>query len=76
VLAARPHLSQAYYRLATCYLKKGQKDKGTEEYLRLIAKENERLSRLIDNFLAFSRLERNRPFWQFVEVDLSVVIAV
>jgi len=30
------------------------------EYLRLISKENIRLSRLIDNFLTFSRMERNK----------------
>ena len=30
------------------------------EYLRLTAKENERLSRMIDNFLTFSRMERNK----------------
>jgi len=32
----------------------------TREYLRLTAKENERLSRMIDNFLTFSRMERNK----------------
>jgi signal transduction histidine kinase len=32
----------------------------TREYLQLLAIENERLTRLIDNFLAFSRLERQR----------------
>jgi signal transduction histidine kinase/tetratricopeptide (TPR) repeat protein len=32
----------------------------TEEYLRLTAKENQRLSRMIDNFLTFSRMERNK----------------
>jgi signal transduction histidine kinase/tetratricopeptide (TPR) repeat protein len=31
-----------------------------EEYLRMTAKENERLSRMIDNFLTFSRMERNK----------------
>jgi signal transduction histidine kinase len=31
------------------------------EYLALIAKENARLTRLIDNFLTFSRLERGKP---------------
>jgi signal transduction histidine kinase len=36
----------------------------TREYLQLVAAENERLSRLIENFLTFSRLERNRH--QFV----------
>ncbi len=30
------------------------------EYLHLIAKENVRLSRLVDNFLTFSRMEQNR----------------
>jgi signal transduction histidine kinase len=30
------------------------------EYLQLISKENVRLSRLIDNFLTFSRMERNK----------------
>ncbi|MDD5705653.1 MAG: HAMP domain-containing sensor histidine kinase [Kiritimatiellae bacterium] len=38
------------------YREPGQAD----EYLALIAAENERLSRLIDNFLSFSRMERNR----------------
>jgi signal transduction histidine kinase len=32
----------------------------TLEYLQLVARENERLSRLIDNFLTFSRLERGK----------------
>lgn len=31
-----------------------------DEYLHLVSKENERLSRLIDNFLTFSRMERNK----------------
>lgn len=30
------------------------------EYLKLIARENQRLSRMIDNFLTFSRMERNK----------------
>lgn len=30
------------------------------EYLQLVSTENERLSRLIDNFLTFSRMERNK----------------
>jgi len=34
------------------------------EYLQLVAKENERLSRLIDNFLSFSRMERNKQAFQ------------
>jgi len=31
-----------------------------QEYLRLTVKENERLSRMIDNFLTFSRMERDK----------------
>ncbi len=31
-----------------------------QEYLRLTVKENERLSRMIDNFLTFSRMERHK----------------
>lgn len=37
----------------------------THEYLELIARENMRLSRLIENFLTFSRLERNRRKFDF-----------
>ena len=39
----------------------------TEEYLRLTAKENERLSRMIDNFLTFSRMERNKKVFSIVD---------
>lgn len=31
-----------------------------EEYLQMIARENERLTRMIENFLSFSRMERNK----------------
>ncbi|MBC8350828.1 MAG: HAMP domain-containing histidine kinase [Planctomycetes bacterium] len=41
----------------------------TKEYLKLIAQENERLSRLIDNFLTFSRLERNQQRFDFRASD-------
>ena len=44
------------------------------EYLRLIAGENQRLTRLIDNFLNFSRMERNRHAFEFAEVKLDEVI--
>jgi signal transduction histidine kinase len=37
------------------------------QYLQLIAQENLRLSRLIDNFLAFSRMERNKQAFDFSE---------
>jgi signal transduction histidine kinase len=46
----------------------------TREYLQLIAKENLRLSRLIDNFLAFSRMERNKLAFRFAVTQPKVVI--
>jgi signal transduction histidine kinase len=41
----------------------------TEEYLRLTAKENERLSRMIDNFLTFSRMERNKKAFEIIPAN-------
>jgi signal transduction histidine kinase len=41
----------------------------SEEYLRLTAKENERLSRMIDNFLTFSRMERNKKAFEMTPVS-------
>jgi len=46
----------------------------TRDYLELIAHENLRLSRLIENFLTFSRLERNRQRFEFADVDPAHVI--
>jgi signal transduction histidine kinase len=39
------------------------------EYLRLISRENERLSHLIDNFLTFSRMERNKQAFEISAVS-------
>lgn len=44
------------------------------EYLRLIAQENERLSRVIQNFLAFSRMERNRHIFRLERLPVRQVI--
>ncbi|HEV3415435.1 MAG TPA: HAMP domain-containing sensor histidine kinase [Pirellulales bacterium] len=45
----------------------------TREYLQLAARENERLSRLIDNFLTFSRLERGKQRFAAEPVDPAEV---
>jgi signal transduction histidine kinase len=50
-------------------------EKTTREYLELIARENLRLSRLIENFLAFSRMERNKYALDFKEVPAGSIIA-
>jgi signal transduction histidine kinase len=44
------------------------------EYLELIAQENLRLSRLIDNFLTFSRIERNKYAFKFKELPAARII--
>jgi signal transduction histidine kinase len=46
----------------------------TREYLELIGGENRRLSRLIDNFLTFSRIERNRQQFEFRPVSPTLVV--
>jgi signal transduction histidine kinase len=46
----------------------------TREYLQLIAGENTRLTRLIENFLTFSRIERNRQHFAFTETKPSDVV--
>jgi signal transduction histidine kinase len=46
----------------------------TREYLQLIATENLRLSRLIGNFLTFSRLERNKYSFDFQSVAVEEIV--
>ena len=48
----------------------------TREYLELIAGENLRLTRLIENFLTFSRIERRRQSFEFSETDPAKVAKV
>ncbi|HKQ40826.1 MAG TPA: HAMP domain-containing sensor histidine kinase [Verrucomicrobiae bacterium] len=44
------------------------------EYLQLIASENERLSRLVENFLTFSRIERKKHAFAFKPVRVREVV--
>jgi signal transduction histidine kinase len=46
----------------------------TRQYLQLVARENSRLSRLIDNFLTFSRMERNRSKFELARVRAETVV--
>lgn len=48
-------------------------DAQVTEYLRLTAKENERLSRMIDNFLTFSRMERNRVAFALTDAQPAAI---
>jgi signal transduction histidine kinase len=48
----------------------------TRDYLELIAAENRRLSRLIGNFLTFSRIERNRQKFEFAETRPEDIVHI
>ena len=48
--------------------------KQSRDYLELISQENARLTRLIDNFLTFSRLERGKQRFTFEIVPLAEVV--
>jgi signal transduction histidine kinase len=43
------------------------------DYLQLVSKENERLTGLIDNFLSFSRMERNKQAFAMVETSPAAI---
>jgi signal transduction histidine kinase len=47
----------------------------TRDYLKLMSAENGRLTRLIDNFLTFSRLERKRHRFTFTRTSVDDVIS-
>ncbi len=49
-------------------------EKTAREYLQLIARENLRLSHLIDNFLAFSRIERDKYAFEFRTVPAQEIV--
>jgi signal transduction histidine kinase len=56
--------------LVDSLLEDGAEDaKKTREYLELISGENARLTRLIENFLAFSRIERGQQRFEFTPVE-------
>jgi signal transduction histidine kinase len=53
---------------------KESNEQTTREYLQLIAQENERLSRLIQNFLTFSRMERKKHTFLFSPLPAGEII--
>jgi two-component system, OmpR family, phosphate regulon sensor histidine kinase PhoR len=44
------------------------------EYLEIMARENERLGRLIDNFLTFSRMERNKQVFDLRSIEPEEIV--
>jgi signal transduction histidine kinase len=45
------------------------------EYLQMISRENSRLTRLIDNFLTFSRMDRGKHRFEFESVDAQEIVS-
>jgi signal transduction histidine kinase len=68
----------ASMRLLTDTLLEGRYRDETQvrEYLELISRENHRLSRLIDNFLTFSRMERNKRVFDFRKVHPQEIAGI
>jgi signal transduction histidine kinase len=61
--------------LVDSLLESGPNDPGkTRDYLHLIAGENQRLTRLVGNFLTFSRIERNRQTFELRETNPRDII--
>ena len=46
----------------------------SREYLELIARENDRLTRVVENFLTFSRMERNKYAFHFAKVPAAQIL--
>jgi two-component system, OmpR family, phosphate regulon sensor histidine kinase PhoR len=58
----------------TLDMKRVKTEKKKQEYYRTILLETERLTRLINNILNFSRMEANKKKYEFVTADLNTII--
>jgi signal transduction histidine kinase len=58
----------------TMHLGRIKKKNERQEYLSIIVNETERLTRLINNVLDFSKIEKNKKEYHFESVDLSDVV--
>jgi two-component system phosphate regulon sensor histidine kinase PhoR len=58
----------------TMHLGRIQKKNERQEYLSIIVNETERLTRLINNVLDFSKIEKNKKEYQFETIDLNDVV--
>lgn len=55
-------------------LKRVKKDSDKEEYLSIILKESERLKRMVNNILEFSKLEKGKSEYHFVHANLATLV--
>jgi signal transduction histidine kinase len=60
--------------LVDTLLEQPDEPRRTREYLEMIGRENARLTRLVENFLTFSRLERSRYQFRFADIAPSEVV--
>ena len=51
-----------------------KKDSDKEEYLSIILKESERLKRMINNILEFSKMEKGKSDYRFIKTNLASII--
>lgn len=55
-------------------LKRVKKDSDKDEYLSIILKESERLKRMINNILEFSKMEKGKSDYRFVNSNLAALV--
>ena len=55
-------------------LKRMKKDSDKDEYLSIILKESDRLKRMINNILEFSKMEKGKSEYRFVDYNLADIL--
>ena len=67
-------LTSIYMFAESLLLKRVKKETDKDEYLSIILKESERLKRMINNILEFSKMEKGKPEYHFVSSNLASII--
>jgi signal transduction histidine kinase len=69
-------LTSIYMFAESLYLRRITSGKQRQEYLSIIIKESERLKRLINNILEFSKIERGKLEYHFSETNVSELLGI
>ena len=67
-------LTSIYMFAESLKLKRVKKESDKDEYLSIILKESERLKRMINNILEFSKMEKGKPEYHLVHSNLAELI--
>jgi two-component system phosphate regulon sensor histidine kinase PhoR len=67
-------LTSIYMFAESLLLKRIKKEEDKEVYLSIILKESERLKRMINNILEFSKMEKGKSEYHFVDSNLSAIL--